>query len=67
MRFCPRTNSLMWSEALNAAVDATGRRLLPKNMSTNYGGGGLISPGTCNYIGYDGENMEVVVQPHAYV
>lgn len=38
-----------------------------QNMSTNYGGGGLISPGTCNYVGYDGENMEVVVQPHSYI
>lgn len=40
---------------------------ISQNMSANYGGGGLVSPGTCNYVGYDGENMEAVVQPHAYV
>jgi len=34
------------------------------NMSANYGGG-LISPGTCNYVGYDGEGMDVVVQLHS--
>jgi len=33
------------------------------NMSFNYAGGGLVSPGGCNYIGYDGEGMEAVVQP----
>ncbi|MBD5198844.1 MAG: rSAM-modified peptide [Bacteroidales bacterium] len=34
------------------------------NLSANYGSG-LISPGACNYTGYDGENPEIVVRPHA--
>ena len=36
------------------------------NMSANYSGG-LVSPGICHYVGYDGEEQDFVVQTHAYV
>lgn len=44
-----------------------GQSTIAENMSANYGQGGLVTPGTCSYVGYDGEKMEAVVQPHSYV
>lgn len=50
----------------NCGCGCNGSSSTSANMSANYGSG-LTSPGTCSYLGYDGENTEFTVQTHAYV
>lgn len=50
---------------LDCGCGCNGPSSISSNMSANYSYG-IISPGTCHYLGYDGESMDAVVQTKSY-
>ena len=49
---------------VNCGCGCNGSSSSSANMSANYGSG-IISPSSCNYLGYDGEGMDIIARPHA--